>query len=63
MLHEVIAGCLGLVIQHPMGGIFKGDKMPVLTKINAERRHFIADMGVLLAPQDEGRHLDLGGAR
>ena len=51
----------GFVVQHPVGGILECDQVAILAQIYAEGSHFVAEMGVLLSPEDERWHPDLGG--
>jgi len=58
MFDQQLANFFGFIVQNPVGGIFECDQTIILTQIEADWNHFIADMGVLLPPQDERRHLD-----
>ena len=61
MFYQQLANFSWLVVHHPVGSVFKGDQMASLAEIDAERGHLVADMGVLLTPENERRRLDFGG--
>ena len=58
MFNQQLADFFGFIVHHPVGGILEGDQAAILAGIDAEGGHFIADMRILLPPDNEGRYLD-----
>jgi len=58
MFNQQLVDFLRFIVHHPVGGIFEYDQTARLTQIHTEGGHFVADMGILLPPEDECRYTD-----
>ena len=58
VFHQQLADSSRFIVHHPVGGILECYQAAILAQINAERGHFVAEVGILLPPKDERRYLD-----